>query len=268
MSRAWPVAARARWRLALSGLRPREVRSWLTRQRAAFASATVDAWAVGPSAEAHTVAAEAGLTPTATAVRRRRGRAPRLSQVRIYLAYRVGTYPSFSPSTDVLVSHLPSLGQEAADLAVQVARPLDLRDVAGAQGHVLRLRHCLAYVALERRRHDRVLAPPDEERGRLELAQALPEALRLLEVDLASCCVERGPPARREIRAQELVDAGRGVARIAAGDDLLDDLLDDRPRRGLDQPKLGAHEAQPDRPPALAQPRQRRRHQHGPPEAL
>src|SRR5215218_1550351 len=97
MSRAWPPAALARWRLDLSGLRPREVRSWLTMQSAAFASTTVELWAVGPSAEAQPVAAEAGLAPAATATRRRRGRALLWNQVRIYLLYRVDQYPPLAP---------------------------------------------------------------------------------------------------------------------------------------------------------------------------
>src|SRR3954452_3710093 len=107
MSAAWVRAAFARRRLARSGLRPREVLSWLTRQNAELASEAADALAVGPSAEAQTVAADAGPAPTATAVRRRRGRAPLVSQVRIYLPYRVGHYPSFSPWTYVLGRPVP-----------------------------------------------------------------------------------------------------------------------------------------------------------------
>src|SRR4051812_39028540 len=90
------AALASRW-LALSGFRPREVRSWLTRQSAELASVAADAGAVGPSVEAHTVAADAGPAPAATMVRRRRGRAPRVSQVRIYLPYRVDQYPTFRP---------------------------------------------------------------------------------------------------------------------------------------------------------------------------
>src|SRR3954447_24356358 len=96
MSRACPAAACDRWRLDLSGLSPREVRSWLTRQSAAFASATVEVCAVGPSAEAQTVAAEAGLAPAATATRRRRRSALLYEQVRIYLLYRVDRYPALA----------------------------------------------------------------------------------------------------------------------------------------------------------------------------
>src|SRR3954452_20263991 len=93
MSRACPAAAFPSRLLALSGLRPREVRSWLTRQSAELASVTAEVWAVGPSAEAHTVAADAGPAPATTVVRRRRGRALLMSQVRIYLLYRVDLYP-------------------------------------------------------------------------------------------------------------------------------------------------------------------------------
>src|SRR5262245_5116303 len=92
MSRAWLRAALAKRRLDLSGLRPREVRSWLTRHSAELARATVEVWAVGPSADAQTVAAEAGLAPTATAARRRRGRAFLVVKVRIYPDYRVEDY--------------------------------------------------------------------------------------------------------------------------------------------------------------------------------
>src|SRR3954454_10958564 len=96
MSRAWPLAALARWRLDLSGRRPRAVRSWLTRQSAAFPSATVEVWAVGLSAEAQPVAAEAGPAPAATATRRRRGNAA-LHQARIYRHYRVDQSPTLAP---------------------------------------------------------------------------------------------------------------------------------------------------------------------------
>src|SRR3954451_20092695 len=92
MSCAWPTAAFASRRLDLSGWRPRELRSWLTRQSAALARATVEAWAVGPSVDAQTVAAEAGLAPAATATRRRRGSATLWEQVRIYRRYRVESY--------------------------------------------------------------------------------------------------------------------------------------------------------------------------------
>src|SRR3954454_11134633 len=97
MSAACARAAFARRRLARSGLRPREVLSWLTRHSAELASEAADALAVGPSAGGQTVDPDAGPAPAATAVRRRRGRACLGIQVRIYLPYRVDQYPSFSP---------------------------------------------------------------------------------------------------------------------------------------------------------------------------
>jgi hypothetical protein len=97
MSLAWRPAAVERRRFAFRGLSPREVRSWLTRQSAEFASWIAEAWATGPSVEAQTVAAVAGPAPAATAVRRRRrGRAPLTSQVRIYPLYRVEAYPALA----------------------------------------------------------------------------------------------------------------------------------------------------------------------------
>src|SRR3954468_23037253 len=102
MSAACARAAFARRRLARSGLRPREVLSWLTRHSAELASEAAEALAVGPSPEAQTVAADAGPAPAATAMRRRRGSACLISQVRIYLAYRVDQYPTFSRWTYVL----------------------------------------------------------------------------------------------------------------------------------------------------------------------
>src|SRR6476646_9089204 len=96
MSWACPSAAFASRRLDLSGRRPRDVRSWLTRHSAAFAITTVDIWVAGPSPEAQTVAAEAGEAAAATATRRRRGNAIRC-QVRMYPTYRVKTYPPKYP---------------------------------------------------------------------------------------------------------------------------------------------------------------------------
>jgi hypothetical protein len=49
-----------------------------------LASAAVDVWAIGTSAEEQTVAAEAGDAPAATVSRRRRGKmAPPCAKVRI-----------------------------------------------------------------------------------------------------------------------------------------------------------------------------------------
>src|SRR5512144_2595501 len=54
MSSEWPSAAFARRWLELSGLGPREVRSWFTRHNAEFASDAVDVCAVGTSTAAQT----------------------------------------------------------------------------------------------------------------------------------------------------------------------------------------------------------------------
>jgi hypothetical protein len=62
-----------------------------------LASAPVDAWAIGASAEEQTVAAEAGEAPAATA-RRRRGRmVPRWAKVRISPNVSGSYLPTFSP---------------------------------------------------------------------------------------------------------------------------------------------------------------------------
>src|SRR4051812_18703178 len=98
MSFAWPPAAFDSRRLDLSGLRPRAVRSWFTKHNAEFASTTAEDFAVGPSAEAQTVAAEAGDAATAaTAARRRRRGSAFRSQVRIYRHYRVANYLALVP---------------------------------------------------------------------------------------------------------------------------------------------------------------------------
>src|SRR5436853_7574596 len=101
---------------------------------------------------------------------------------------------------------------------MQVVWPLDLRNVAGVESHVLRRRDRIAYMALEPCRHQRIPVAPDEQRGRLEIAQAVPEALGVLQVDLARGGVERGSATGGRVGAQELVDPGRGVARAAARD--------------------------------------------------
>src|SRR5439155_8303723 len=99
---------------------------------------------------------------------------------------------------------------------MQLHRPLNLRDVAAIEGDVAGLRDRVADVALERGRHQRIAAAPNEERRRLELVQPVPEALRLLQVDVARRRVEGGASPRRRVRAQELVDSGCRVARAAA----------------------------------------------------
>src|SRR3954452_1821802 len=267
MSRAWRAAAVAQRRLGSSGVSARAVRSWFTRQSAALPSATVDACAVGPSADAQTVAAEAGPAPAPTTARRMRGSAPLTDQVRICRVYRVALYPAlasgrmyYEPGTP---SCLPALSEEElANRRVQLVRPLDLRDVATVQRHMRRLWHGLAHMPLECGGHEWIAAAPHEQRRRLEVAQPVPEDLRPLEIDVARCGVEGSASARGRVRAQELVDPSRRVARVTARDKLLDDPLDDRARCRLEQPKLRSQQAQPRRPRSLAEPRQRRRHQN------
>ena len=87
---------------------------------------------------------------------------------------------------------------------------------------------------------------------------------RLLEIDVARRGVERGATARGQVRAQELVDPGRGPLRVRAGDQVPNDRLDEGARSGLDRPELGRHPAQERRPRSGPQPRQRRRQQDQP----
>ena len=78
---------------------------------------------------------------------------------------------------------------------------LDLGDVTGGKRHVLGLWDRVADVPLEGVRDERILAAPDEQRRRLEFAQALPEALGLLEVDVAGGRIEgRAPPSASTTR--------------------------------------------------------------------
>ena len=73
--------------------------------------------------------------------------------------------------------------------------------------------------------------------------------------------VEGGPSARGAVGAHELVDARRRPAAPAAGDRAAHDLLDERPRRRLDQPQLGAQQRQVARPRRPPLPGQRAREQ-------
>src|SRR5205085_2268735 len=108
---------------------------------------------------------------------------------------------------------------------------------------VPRVRDRLLHVALEADRDDLILASPDEQAARLEGSNPLPEALgslALLQVDVARRRVEGHSAARREVGAQELVDARGGPVRVGARNDVLHHPLDDAPRRRLDDPELGA----------------------------
>ena len=68
---------------------------------------------------------------------------------------------------------------------MKLAWALDLGDVTGIQRHMPCRRYRLTHVALEGGRNQRVAAAPDEESGRLQVAQPVPETLGLLEVDVA-----------------------------------------------------------------------------------
>ena len=87
-------------------------------------------------------------------------------------------------------------------------------------------------------------------------------AVRLVQVDVARRGVEGGPPARRQVRAQELVHAGRGPAAVRRRHEPPHHRLHDRPRRQLDQAQLRPQRAHHRRPAPVAQPRQRRAQQH------
>src|SRR4051794_38585665 len=128
---------------------------------------------------------------------------------------------------------------------MKLSGTLDLRDMAAAKHEMTGVRGRFAHVPLEARGHEAVVRAPDEERRQRELAQAAPEVRRLLQVDLAGGGIEGGAAARGQIRAQELVDAGRRVTRAPAGDEALDELLDDRARRGLEEPELRPQKPEP-----------------------
>src|SRR5258706_518693 len=89
MSFAWPFAALVSRLFSRSGRRPRRVRSWLTRQVAAFVSFALDATSGSASADAQTVEAEAEGAPPSARAARRRGKENVTRRVRIYPPYRV-----------------------------------------------------------------------------------------------------------------------------------------------------------------------------------
>src|SRR5437868_6770540 len=184
MSRAWRRAAFVSRLLTRNGPSPRLVRSWFTRHTAAFARVTEEAVAGEASAEAHPVLAEAEGAPPKARAPSRRAPVVLTRRVRIYPSYRVDTCPDLRPSTDVLGT------KEPLNRRVQLARPLDLGDVAAAQHHVLGTGCGVADVAGEGRRHHAVLCSPDEQRRPVELVKAVPEAVRVLQVDLARGGVE------------------------------------------------------------------------------
>src|SRR5690348_3146787 len=98
---------------------------------------------------------------------------------------------------------------------------------------VLCLRQCLADVTGEADRDDRVVATPYEQARWLQSRQPGPEAIpsiRLLEVDVPGCGVERGAAPRGQVGTEELVDSGRGPLLIGPRDQPPNDPVDDRPR--------------------------------------
>ena len=134
---------------------------------------------------------------------------------------------------------------------VGLARPLELRHVAAVELEVLGGGERRADVAREADRHERGPCGPTRtaprRRARAGGVQK-PFAVRLLQVDVARRGVERGAAARRQVGAQELVDAGGRPAVLRARDDAADDRLDDRrgagwmsPSCGRDQRSSGAH---------------------------
>src|SRR5262249_57967738 len=87
-----------------------------------------------------------------------------------------------------------------------------------------------AHVRREPDRYEAIVPAPDEERGRLEPGEPRPEsfrAVRLLQVDLPRGRVERHASPRREIGAQELVDAGSDPAAARVGNETMHDGLDE-----------------------------------------
>src|ERR1035441_871867 len=94
----------------------------------------------------------------------------------------------------------------------------------------------------------------------LQPTQPGPEAclaVRLLQVDVASGGIEGGPTGRRQVCAQELIDAGCGPAFIRVGDKAAYDRIDERPRSDLNQPELRPRELEQRRPRTRPSPSQR-----------
>src|SRR5581483_3199474 len=100
------------------------------------------------------------------------------------------------------------------------SRTLYLRHVAAIQLAVARVGDRVGDMPLEADGHEPVPSAPDEQRVGLKPSEAGPEAVRavrLVEVDVPGGGVERGTPRGREIRAEELVDAGGRPSVAGAG---------------------------------------------------
>ena len=110
--------------------------------------------------------------------------------------------------------------------------PLDLRHVAAVELDVTGRRQRVGDVAREGDRDEPVAPAPHEQRTGLQTTEAGPEAfraVRFLQVDVACSGIEGGAAGRRQVGAQELVDAGCGPAVVGARHEAVDDRLDDRP---------------------------------------
>src|SRR5580704_9186417 len=158
------------------------------------------------------------------------------------------------------VAHGHAAREEAAHRVVRLSRQLDLGYVAAVELELTSVRQRFGDVARKGARDEPVALAPDEQRIGTQIAQPCPEAVRavgLLEVDVARGGVEGGAAGRREVRAQELVDAGCRPSVLSAGHDAVHDRLDDWSRGELHEPQLRAHQLDQRRPGALPTPRQR-----------
>jgi len=98
---------------------------------------------------------------------------------------------------------------------------LELGDVAAVELEVDSARECALDVTHEGDRDEDILVAPDEQGGRAELLEAGPEALLavgLVEVDVAGAFGEGVAAGGGQVGAEELIDAGRRPATVAAGD--------------------------------------------------
>src|SRR5215203_2281603 len=99
--------------------------------------------------------------------------------------------------------------------------------------------HSVADIAGEGARDQRILVSPDEQRGRLELAEPGVEALRalgLLEVDVPRRRMKCDPGADRAVGAEELLHSdigGGGVDALRTGEHAPELLADDGVPEGV-----------------------------------
>jgi hypothetical protein len=106
-------------------------------------------------------------------------------------------------------------GEELAHRGMRLPRTLELRNVSAVELDVARAGQGSLDMLHEREGHQRVVATPDEQRVALQVAQSRPEAavaVGLVEVDVARSLIKGRPAARRQVAAQELIDARRNPA--------------------------------------------------------